>query len=119
MVNTIIVSAVGNKSKPIKKQILVEVAIGNQQHNNVFMVILNLIRLRIIGISILKENDCIINLKNGVINLLNEEEKPEEIPMCKIMVTTKKEAAELRDLELKIDDKIKQIEDIGVEQLIS
>ena len=61
MNNTLIVSAVGGKSKLIRKQIMCEIFIDDVRLDCVFLVIPNLIRDCILGISFLKEEGCAVS----------------------------------------------------------
>lgn len=60
--NTVIVSAVGNKSTQIKKQILCEVRIDNCTIDCVFLIIPGLIRDCLLGMKFLKQTNGIINI---------------------------------------------------------
>ena len=67
MKNTIVVSAVGGKSKLIRKQIMCEIIIDNVKLDCVFLVIPNLIKDCILGISFLKEEGCVIDMNKGTV----------------------------------------------------
>ena len=69
MTNTLIISAVGNKSKLIRKQILCDIDIDGIKNECVFLVIPDLIKPCILGISFLQEAGCLIDMGKRVIEL--------------------------------------------------
>lgn len=76
MANTIISTALGIKSKVIRKQIMLRVNIENFTDDVVFLVIPGLSRSCIIGINVLKLYNCILDFKNYklILNMYNPEE---------------------------------------------
>lgn len=71
MNNTVIVSAVGNKSRHIRKQILCEVHFDNTKRDCVFLIIPGLIRECILGMEFLQQEGCIINIPQNYIQFSN------------------------------------------------
>ena len=71
LTNTIVKGAVGKKSKQITQQILVEVKFGMYVIDSVFIIVPDLIRDCIMGIELLQEGGCIINLHNNQITFNN------------------------------------------------
>ena len=67
MTNTLVLNVVGNKSKLIRKQILSDIYINGFKMDCVFLIIPNLIRQCILGISFLKEEGCLIDDAKGVV----------------------------------------------------
>ena len=77
MTNTLIISAVGNKSKLIRKQILRDIEIDGVRNECVFLIIPELIKPCILGISFLQEIGCRIDIGNKVIELKNPADEEE------------------------------------------
>ena len=65
--NTFIISAVGNKSKLVKRQILCDIEIDGIRYECVFLIIPELVKPCILGISFLQEVGCRIDIGNKVI----------------------------------------------------
>ena len=60
--NTVIKGATGNKSKRITQQVLLTVQIENLNFDSVFIVVPDLIRECILGVEMLAESGCVIDL---------------------------------------------------------
>lgn len=69
LANTTVRGAPGNKSKIIKKQVLLKVEMLGFVDDVVFLVIPNLNRDCIIGIDLLRTSNCIIEFKNNNIKI--------------------------------------------------
>ena len=107
MVNTLIVSAVGNKSKLIRKQILYEIYVNNVKMDCVFLIIPNLIRNCILGISFFKDEGCLINVAGGVVEFKGRGgEQKFSIPIVHMEVV---EESEGDLIDKKINEKINNI----------
>lgn len=77
--NTNIISAIGKKSKNIKRQILCEVDVKGNKYNVVFLVIPGLIRDCILGMGFLKQAKGVINIPDCYIQLETEDQESEEV----------------------------------------
>lgn len=73
--NTNVKGAIGTKSKLIRKQILLDVEIENYQFELVFFIIPALNKDCILGISMLREGECIIDFKLNTLNINNPQYK--------------------------------------------
>ena len=83
--NLIIKGAVGKKSNKITQQIMLAIKIGEYVADAVFIVVPNLIRGCIVGINLLQEGRCIINLPNNKILFQNSNSSGEEPVIAEIM----------------------------------
>ena len=107
MTNTLILSAVGNKSRLIRKQIMCEIYINDVKMDCVFLIIPNLIRPCILGISFLKEEGCFIDVAKGVVGFKGRAEETEfTLPIMHMEVMNEEEGEEIEE---KINDKIDSI----------
>lgn len=89
LTNTTIKAAVGQRSKHISQQILVEVAVNQYKFDCVFVIIPGLIRDCILGIPLLQEGNCTINLQDNCITFHSQEnqlEPPIIAEMCCVNV---------------------------------
>ena len=69
MTTTLVISAVGNKSKLIKKQILCDIEIDGVRSECVFLIIPDLVKPCILGMSFLQETGCRIDIGRRIIEL--------------------------------------------------
>ena len=107
MTNTLIISAVGSKSKLVRKQILCDIYINDIKMDCVFLVIPNLIRNCILGISFLKDERCLIDVEKGVVEFKGrEEEQNFSIPIVHMEVVEEEEEDEIAK---KINEKVDNI----------
>lgn len=83
--NTFIISAIGKKSKHIKKQILCEIEINKTKKDCVFLIIPGLVRDCIIGMNFLQQEGCIINTPENYITLVTDKNKPKNGEQSKII----------------------------------
>lgn len=97
--------AVGRKSKPITQQVMLEIRIGEYITDSVFIIVPNLIRDCIIGISLLQESKCIINLKDNHITFNNNTNR--KIPVCSEILTVEI-AEEEEKIETTIQEKLEE-----------
>ena len=65
IVNGALITGLGNRTERIKRQALIEFEIDGVSYEQVFMIALNLVPGAILGISLLKENNVVINLIEG------------------------------------------------------
>ena len=77
--NMVVKGAVGRKSKQITQQILLDVKIGQYRIDGVFIIVPNLIWECIIGIGLLQQSRCIINLRDNQITF-NRQDTGEDVP---------------------------------------
>ena len=88
--NTTIVSAVGNRSKSIRKQVFLEVVLSsNLSVDCVFLIVPGLVRNCILGMNFLQQSKGVINIPEGWIQVrpevvTNAEEHPYEVPLLTI-----------------------------------
>ena len=73
--NMIVKGAVGRKSKPITQQVMLEIRIGEYITDSVFIIVPNLIRDCIIGISLLPVSYTHL-AANGILYLMTRKENP-------------------------------------------
>lgn len=83
--NTTIKGAIGQRSKHVNQQIFVEVAIKQHKFDCVFVVIPGLVRDCILGMPMLQEENCIINLSDNCITF-NSHENRQELPVTAEMM---------------------------------
>ena len=103
MNNMLIVSAVGRKSKLIRKQIMCEISIDNVKLDCVFLVIPNLIRDCILGISFLKEEGCIIDMNQGTVEFRGRTGEQElQLPIVHMELIEE----DLNGIERRINEKV-------------
>lgn len=110
--NTFIISAVGHKSKHIKKQILCDIEVNNIKTECVFLIIPGLVRDCIIGMNFLQQEGCVINIPENYINFVKQQKEPkgeEQRSIVPIFTIT----TEGKDIKSSIDKKLKEIN--GVE----
>lgn len=110
--NTFIISAVGHKSKHIKKQILCDIEVNNIKTECVFLIIPGLVRDCIIGMNFLQQEGCVINIPENYINFVKQQKEPkgeEQHSIVPIFTVT----TEGKDIKSSIDKKLKEIN--GVE----
>ena len=108
MTNTLIISAVGNKSKLIRKQILCDIEIDGVKNECVFLIIPELIKPCILGISFLQEMGCRIDIGNRRIELKNKADEEEyAVPIMNIELLNSEEEEEILRC---IDEKIENID---------
>ena len=92
--NVVIKGAVGKKSNKITQQIMLEVRIGEYVTDAVFIIVPNLIRECIIGINLLQEGRCVINLPDNKITFKNNHNSSEEPVSAEIMALELEEDGE-------------------------
>ena len=88
--NTVIKGAAGNKSKRITQQILLTVQIEGLKVDSVFVVVPELIKDCILGIGLLEENGCVIDLNKKRLIIQgeqNHEETTAEIILMELSYT--------------------------------
>ena len=106
-INTLIISAVGNKSKLIRKQILCEIYVNEVKMYCVFLIIPNLIRNCILGISFFKDEGCLIDVAGGVVEFKRSGgEQKLSIPIVHMEVV---EEGEGDIIEKEINEKINNV----------
>lgn len=109
--NTFIVGAVGGKSKNVRKQILCEITINGIKRDCVFLIIPGLVRDCILGIHLLKQEGCAINIRDNYItfqehnDLPERSDEPQHIPLLTINTTD-------NELTEQIEKKIQSIEGV-------
>jgi hypothetical protein len=64
-VNGALRTAVGNRTKRIRRQFLIEFEIDGVSYEQVFMIVPNVVPDAVLGISFPKENNVVINLTEG------------------------------------------------------
>lgn len=110
--NTHVTGAMGHKSKIIREQILLEITIGKHVSDAVFLVVPSLSRNCILGIDLLKEQECVINLKNNVIELKhNNDEREIWVELCNVNINETHE-----NLEQEIEDTVAEIDVLNPQQ---
>ena len=108
MTNTLIISAVANKSKLIRKQILCDIETDSVKNECVFLIIPELIKPCILGISFLQEMGCRIDIGNRRIELRNKADEEEyAVPIMNIELLNSEEEEEILRC---IDEKIENID---------
>lgn len=112
MSNTLIISAIGSKSKLIRKQIFVNVEINKEVYECVFLIIPNLIHDCIIGINFLRENACIIDFCSGKFKINQKENDPVIVELGTIKT-------EEQEIICQIKRKINEITGIDARQRIT
>lgn len=105
MSNTLIVSAVGNKSKLIRKQILCDIYIEEIKYECVFLIIPDLIKPCILGTNFLQETGCLIDMGRRIVELRREDDEATyTVPMMHIKVVDVEEEEEIiRNIDKKIE----------------
>lgn len=107
--NTNVISAIGKKSRHIRKQILCEVEINSIQYDVVFLVIPGLIRDCILGMNFLSQVNGVINLPEGYVQLQPTTEDPDEMEQVwKVPILTMCTDEE-NTVATKINSKIEEI----------
>ena len=110
--NLIIKGAVGKKSNKITQQVMLELKIGEYVADAVFIIVPNLIRDCIIGINLLQEGRCIINLPNNKIIFKNSNDNGEDHVVAEI-ITIAFEEAEEEGINNTIQEKLAETSGIG------
>lgn len=110
--NTNVVSAIGKKSRHIRRQILCEVDINDNKFDIVFLIIPGLIRDCILGMSFLTQAGGVINIPENYVQLNIVNEDPEETSnVCNVpilsMCTNKDNG-----ITTKIANKLKEVNDV-------
>lgn len=85
MTNTTIKGAVGQRSKAVTQQVLLEVEVGKYKFDSVFIVVPELIKECILGIELLNEGKCIVNIPNKQIIFNKPSEENQENVVLEIM----------------------------------
>ncbi len=78
--NTAIKGATGNKSKRVTQQILLTVQIGSLEVDSVFVVVPELIKDCILGVGLLEENGCVLDLNNKRLIIQGDQNQEVTIP---------------------------------------
>jgi hypothetical protein len=110
--NTTVKGAMGNKSKLIRKQVLLEVNIGNYTTDVVFLVIPALSRDCIIGMSLMNEAGCIIDLPRQQIQFTrhNEQVDTNRITTAEIFNIETPQQQQPEDIQHKITHTVNSID---------
>lgn len=109
LTNTSVKGAIGNRSKNISKQVFLQVDINNYTFDSVFFVVPELIKDCIIGMEMLSEEGCVINLPakriqfptKGEVEILSLETQHEGNP-----------------IKLNIEEKINELQELTANQRI-
>ena len=88
--STYVVTAVGNKSQRVGKQVLLPMRFGNEVDHKTCLVIPNLIYEMILGIDWLNEHSAVIDFDRGVINFVRGNISQEMRMKCKSVDKTVK-----------------------------
>lgn len=108
--NTNVKGALGNKSKLIKKQVLLTVSVQNYQFDLIFFIIPSLTKDCILGINMLKEGACIIDFKQQSMLINNPQYKNNE---CQI---SDHNSIQLQQISL--EDQKEEEEDINFQEAV-
>ena len=106
--NTVIKGATGNKSKRVTQQILLTVQIESLKVDSVFVVVPELIKDCILGVGLLEENGCVIDLNNK--RLMIQGDQNQEGTTAEILRVELSSADE--DIEELIEQKVQAIREI-------
>jgi hypothetical protein len=105
--NTNVISALGNKSKLIKQQILCEIEVNNKIYEHVFLVVPNLQRDCILGIQFMADTNCEIDLRNQMLRL-HKDTQQHSIPIQQLDIDHKHDNSTVA----RIQDKLAEINNI-------
>lgn len=113
--NTVIISALGNKFKLVRRQILCGVMLQGYLHVGIFLVVPKLIHNCILEISFLRENNCIIDFESNKLKVGLRAVNPMLVPVCVIREEENQMDTEREKLDHVLEEKILDIEGINGE----
>lgn len=118
LANTTIKGAIGSKSKVIRRQVLLEVTIGDYKADVVFLIVPALSRDCIIGINLMSDAGCIIDLPNKQIQFTcdNEHKSPPQMKSAEIFSINAVPQQQQENIQEKIKSTVNNIEMLQYEQ---
>lgn len=112
MHNTVIKGAVGNKSKNIRHQILIKTVIGERVDDCVFVIVPDLIRDCIIGIELLDDAGCILDLAQKQLTFTRNNKNHVERTTADIMIINIDRENSCAEVVKQINQKVEEIKEV-------